>query len=97
MMYIFEKLREQAQTKPNNVITSFNGKETTYAEFYCKAENLAGFLQQKGYKKGDIIALYLFNSDTFLIAYFACQLGGFSVLPINTKLAAPEVDYIMVQ
>ena len=95
MMYIFEKLRKEAQTHPNNVITSFNGKETTYAEFYRKAENLAGFFQQKGYEKGDIIALYLFNSDTFLIAYYACQLAGFSVLPINTKLAPPEVDYIM--
>ena len=46
MMYIFEKLRKEAQTHPNNVITSFNGKETTYAEFYRKAENLAGFFQQ---------------------------------------------------
>ena len=95
MMYIFEKLHEMAQTHPTNVITSFNGKETTYADFYRKAQNVAGFFQQKGYKKGDIIALYLFNSDTFLIAYYACQLGGFSVLPINTKLAAPEVNYIM--
>ncbi|WP_148629724.1 class I adenylate-forming enzyme family protein [Bacillus sp. E214] len=94
-MFIFEQLREHAQTKPSSVITSFKGKETTYSDFYQKAQNLAGFFQQKGYQKEDIIALYLFNSDTFLIAYYACQLGGFSVLPINTKLAAPEVEYIM--
>ena len=35
-----------------------------------------------------------FNSDSFLIAYYACQMAGLPVLPINTKLAPPEVEYL---
>lgn len=94
-MFIFEQLAEHAKTQPEKVITSYQGKETTYADFYQQAKNLAGYFQAKGYSKGDIIALYLHNSDNFLVAYYACQLGGFPVLPINIKLAAPEVEYII--
>ncbi|MCM3766184.1 class I adenylate-forming enzyme family protein [Neobacillus niacini] len=93
-MFIFEQLAQHAQTQPDKVITSFQNRETTYGEFFQKAVNLAGYFQSKGYKKEDIIALYLQNSDDFLIVYYACQLGGFAVLPVNTKLAAPEVEYI---
>lgn len=53
------------------------------------------FFDEHGpFVKEDIIALYLQNSDDFLIVYYACQPGGFAVLPVNTKLAAPEVEYI---
>ena len=93
-MLIAEKLKWIANTHPNKVITSFNGKETSYRDFYRKAENLAWHFQDLGYRKGDRIALLLMNSDSFLICYYACQIGGITVLPINTKLTAPEVEYI---
>lgn len=94
-MFVFEKLAELANLHPEKVITSYQGRETSYGEFYQQAKNLAGYLQGKGYQKEDIIALYLPNSDYFLVCYFACQLAGFAVMPINTKLTAPEVDYIL--
>ncbi len=93
-MSVAEKLAFHAKQQPNKLITQFNGRNTTYAEFYEQAKRLAGFFQLKGYQKEDIIAVYLNNSDYFLVCYYACQLGGFSVMPVNTKLAAPEVDYI---
>lgn len=94
-MFIAEQLRLMAETHPDKVITSFNGKELSYGDFYRKAENLARYFQELGYAKEDSLALYLMNSDTFLICYYACQIGGFTVLPINTKLTALEVEYIL--
>lgn len=94
-MFIFEQLAEHAKSQPEKVITTYQGRQTTYGDFYQQAKNLAGYFQSKGYKKDDIIALYLHNSDHFLIAYYACQLGGFPVIPINIKLAPPEVEYII--
>ncbi|MGG0656666.1 class I adenylate-forming enzyme family protein [Rummeliibacillus pycnus] len=93
-MSVAEKLAYHAKQQPNHLITQFNGRNTTYAEFYEQAKRLAGYFQLKGYQKEDIIAVYLNNSDYFLVCYYACQLGGFSVMPVNTKLAAPEVEYI---
>lgn len=95
MMFISKQLQEHAERYPDNVITSFKGRETTYRTFFEKACSLAHFLKDKGYTNEDIIALYLPNSDSFLIAYYACQLAGVPVLPINTKLAPPEVEYII--
>lgn len=89
-----EILASYAKSQPDKVFTSFNGREWTYGEFYEKAKRVAGYFQSKGYEKEDIIALYSLNSDTFLVCYFGLQLGGFSVMPINTKLAPPEVEYI---
>ncbi|MFC4409607.1 class I adenylate-forming enzyme family protein [Chungangia koreensis] len=94
-MFIAEQLKGQVDLTPDHTITSFNGRVTSYADFYQKAKNVATHFQRKGYKKEDIIALYLHNSDYFLICYYACQIGGFTVLPINIKLTGREVEYIL--
>ena len=94
-MFIAEKLKAVSETHPERVITSFNGKEISYGDFYSKSENLARYFQDLGYAKDDILAFCLMNSDSFLICYYACHIGGFTALPINTKLTAPEVNYIL--
>ncbi|MFJ5769038.1 class I adenylate-forming enzyme family protein [Psychrobacillus sp. NPDC093180] len=93
-MFVTEKLALHAKEQAHHLITQFKGRNTTYSAFYEQAKRLAGYFQAKGYEQEDIIAVYLNNSDYFLICYYACQLGGFSVMPVNTKLAAPEVEYI---
>ncbi|WP_249870745.1 class I adenylate-forming enzyme family protein [Oceanobacillus saliphilus] len=93
-MLITENLELHAKEQPDKIYTLHNGEAWTYAEFFKKAKNIAAYFQAKGYKKGDIIALYSLNSDHFLACYYGIQLGGFSVMPVNTKLAAPEVEYI---
>lgn len=94
-MFLADRLAELAENQPNKILCSYNGRDTTYGELYRKAKNLAGYFQTKGYQKEDIIALYLKNSEQFLISYYACQIGGFAVLPINIKLSPSEVDYIL--
>lgn len=94
-MFIADKLKAVSETHPERVITSFNGKEISYGDFYSKSENLARYFQDLGYVKDDILAFCLMNSDSFLICYYACHIGGFTALPINTKLTAPEVNYIL--
>lgn len=93
-MFVYEQLKKHVTEQPEKVITSYQGRETTYAKFYQQAKNVAGYFQDRGYKKGDIIVAYLHNSDFFLVCYFACQIGGFTFLPVNIKLTAPEVEYI---
>ncbi|MER2089010.1 MAG: long-chain fatty acid--CoA ligase [Sporosarcina sp.] len=94
-MFVAEKLKVISESYPDRIITSFNGKEISYGDFYRKAENLARHFQDLGYGKDDNLALCLLNSDSFLICYYACHIGGFTALPINTKLTAPEVNYIL--
>lgn len=94
-MFIADSLKRTAKTFPERIITSFDDKEISYKDFYQKAENLARHYQDLGYGKDDILAICLMNSDSFLICYYACQIGGFTALPINTKLTAHEMNYIL--
>ncbi|MGN7387249.1 class I adenylate-forming enzyme family protein [Sporosarcina sp. SAFN-015] len=93
-MFMTEVLGEYAKSQPDKIFTVYNGREWTYSEFYENAKKVAGHFQAEGYEKGDIIALYALNSDLFLVSYFGIQLGGFTVMPVNTKLTPREVEYI---
>ncbi|WP_198507829.1 class I adenylate-forming enzyme family protein [Bacillus sp. FJAT-45037] len=94
-MFIIDQLKKQAQETPDQLITVFQEKETTYQEFYQYVEQLAGHFKDCGYEKEDIIALLIPNSDMFVICYYACQLAGVTVLPINHKLSSYEISYII--
>lgn len=93
-MVITHALREHAQQQPEQLAIVFEDNEWTYAELYEKAQKIASYLQQQGYKKGDIVAQFTLNSDLFMAIYYGVQLAGLIVMPVNTKLAAPEIEYI---
>lgn len=93
-MFITESIARYADSQPDKIYTTYEGRTWTYQSFYEKAKRVASYFQNKGYEKEDIIALYALNSDIFLVCYFGIQLGGFTAMPVNTKLAAPEVEYI---
>lgn len=68
----------------------------TYKELDEKSNHLIGSLQRKyGLKKGDTIATLLGNSFEFAICALASVKSGIIMVPINTKLRAPEVSYIL--
>ncbi len=94
-MYMTDILENYAVQQPKAIATFYNGNKLSYYEFYERVERFAAYLQQQDYQKDDVIALYTLNSDLFLIAYLGVQLAGFVVMPINTKLAAPEVEFIV--
>ncbi len=67
----------------------------TYAEVARTASRAAGLLQSWGVAKGDKVAIMSLNTPAFVYAFFGGQLCGAAVVPINHKLTAPEVDYIL--
>jgi long-chain acyl-CoA synthetase len=93
-MFITNVLAEHAITKPDATAVVFEDRVWSYRELLQHSEKIAAFLLEKGYKKGDIIAQFMLNSDTFLAVYYGVQLAGLTVMPVNTKLAPPEIDYI---
>lgn len=93
-MFITNVLAQHAMSKPDSLASVFEGNKWTYRELYYNAKQIAGYLQQQGYKKGDIVAQFMLNSDLFMAVYYGVQLAGLTIMPINTKLASPEVEYI---
>ncbi len=93
-MFITSVLAKHAKNRPNAQAIVFEGEKWTYSELYENAKKIAAYLQQRGYKKGDIVAQFMLNSDLFMVVYYGVQLAGLTIMPINTKLAPPEVEYI---
>lgn len=93
-MYITNVIENHAFNQSSRPAIIFENTTMTYGEMFENAKKIAAYLQQKGYKKGDIIAQFMLNSDLFMPVYFGVQLAGLTIMPVNTKLAPPEVDYI---
>jgi fatty-acyl-CoA synthase len=67
----------------------------TYQQLDARAAALAGWLQHQGVKKGDRVALLMANCPEFFEIQFACSKVGAICLPMNWRLTAKELAYIL--
>lgn len=67
----------------------------TYKEWNEQVNRLARALLKEGVKKGDRVSTYLFNTEELATAFFACAKVGAVFNPINFRLTAEEVAYIL--
>ncbi len=91
----FAVLQHHAIRTPDKAITVFEGAVTTYAEMAGRAAALAGGLAHGGVGRGQVVALLSYNCPEFLETVFAANYLGAVAMPINWRLAAPEVRYIL--
>jgi len=82
-----------AQTNARGVVTEFSSRSHTWAQFAERVARLAGGLQDLGAKAGDRVAILALNSDRYLEFLFAVPWAGAVFVPINTRLAPPEIAY----
>ena len=91
----FSVLAHHATRSPHRAMTIFDGQTTTYADMAARAAALAGGLHRRGVRRGDVVGLLAYNCPEFLEAFFAANHLGAIAMPINWRLAAPEVRYIL--
>jgi acyl-CoA synthetase (AMP-forming)/AMP-acid ligase II len=88
-------LAHHAARTPDRAITVFEGETTTYGEMADRVAALAGGLHERGVGRGDVVGILSYNSPEFLEVIFAANRLGAIAMPINWRLAAPEVRYIL--
>ena len=88
-------LAHHARNAPDKPFCTFEGQTTTYGEMEARVAGLAGGLQARGVGLGDVVALLAYNCPELLEALFATNRLGAIAMPINWRLAAPEVRYIL--
>lgn len=72
------------------------GQSYTYSELYELAQAGAAFLkQQYQIQPGDRILHYATNEPASLILFFACSRLGATLVPINFRLTAREISYLI--
>lgn len=72
------------------------GSEASYAELYRAARSLAQFLTAGGVGRGERVAYLGVNSGAYLVSYFAAAGAGTVLVPLNHRLAPPELAAILV-
>jgi acyl-CoA synthetase (AMP-forming)/AMP-acid ligase II len=91
----FAVLEHHAVRSPDRVMTVFEGRETTYGEMARRSVGLAAGLRDQGVGRGDVVGLLAYNCPEYLETIFAANFLGAVAMPINWRLAAPEVRYIL--
>jgi acyl-CoA synthetase (AMP-forming)/AMP-acid ligase II len=88
-------LEHHARRAPETPIAVFGGAAVTYAAMAEWASGVAGGLAARGVGHGDVVALLSYNNLEFLATIFAANHLGAIAMPINWRLAAEEVRYIL--
>ncbi len=95
MMHITQGLRRAATVNAQGIATIDGERRTTWQEFADQVARLAGALILLGLKPEDRVAMLALNSDRHLAYYFATIWAGGIFVPLNTRLAPPELGKIL--
>src|SRR5690242_12154780 len=91
----FGVLAHHAHRAPDRPLVVFDGVTVTYGEMAARAAALAAGLRARGVGRGAVVGLLSYNCPEFLETIFAVNHLGGVAMPINWRLAAPEVRYIL--
>jgi acyl-CoA synthetase (AMP-forming)/AMP-acid ligase II len=84
-----------ADRRPDKVVLTEADHTLTNAELLRRVNALAAALLDLGVRRGEVVALLLPNRVEFLDAVYAVNRIGAAFLPLNTRLAPAEWEYIL--
>lgn len=92
-MALTQFIRRNAQITRHATATTFGDRTQNWTGFQDRISRMAAALQKLGVTPGDRVAILANNSDRYLEYFFAVPWSGGAFVPINTRLAPPEVEY----
>src|SRR5678815_4712794 len=95
MFSLTQGLRRAVQTRPRHASTSFATRRRTWEQTIDRVARVAGALSALGVQRGDRVAILALNSDRYFELMYAIPWIGAALVPLNTRLAAPEIQYIL--
>src|SRR4051812_28674773 len=93
---LVQLLRAQGATRGDRpAVVELGGPSLTYSELWQRAMRVAGGLRNAGVATGDRVAVQLGNGVDWTLAFWGAQLAGAVVVPMNTRLAQAEAEFIL--
>ncbi|MDQ0030121.1 o-succinylbenzoate--CoA ligase [Arthrobacter bambusae] len=86
-------LQRRRPKSGSKIALIFGDRELSYEEFAERSDRLANALKAGGVTKGDRVAYLGDNHPAFLETLIACGQLGAIFLPLNTRLAPPEITF----
>jgi len=97
-MNVGEWIIKRAERSPDGpFLKEEEGKDRAFTnrQFNERVNRMSDALLGLGVQKGDRVATLLLNSSEFLEILFACAKIGAIIVPVNFRLAVPELSYIL--
>jgi long-chain acyl-CoA synthetase len=88
-------LRHSAVRNPQKIAFICGGHTVTYEALDRSTNALARWLLREGLDQGDRVAIHWSNSVEVVNLYFACFKAGLIAVPVNNRLKAAEIAYIL--
>ncbi|HEX2315820.1 MAG TPA: long-chain-fatty-acid--CoA ligase [Thermomonospora sp.] len=95
MQALTDVLRERAQAVPDKVAYFYGDREITYRELDERVDRVAAALHAAGVGPGDRVAILDKNSLEYVEQLFGAARIGAVQVPVNYRLAPPEVAFIV--
>ena len=90
-----EILARNARREPDRTALVYGDSSLTFAELDTRVNRLANALADRGVRRGDHVAVLMYNSLEVIESFFACQKLGACPVPVNFRLAPSELAYIL--
>ncbi len=88
-------VKRWSELHPKKIAIIFESEQISYGDLHQRVSRTCSWLQSIGIEKGDRVAVMLSNCPEFLELYLASSRLGALFVPVNYRLAAPELDYIL--
>jgi fatty-acyl-CoA synthase len=95
MFNLARSLDRNADRTPHDPAVIFRDTRLTHRELLDRVNALAAAFRAAGVGHGDIVALLMGNRPEFLESALAVNRVGAAFLPLNVRLAEPELEYII--
>lgn len=95
-MWSINKVLESAALKYGGRTAIIDGDQhIAFDTLEMAVRQAAGWLQSRGVRKGDKVAIQGYNSFAWVVGFYATLFAGGVVVPLNHKLVAAETAYIL--
>jgi fatty-acyl-CoA synthase len=95
MFNLARSLDRNADRTPDGAAVIFRDTRLTHRQLLDRVNALAAAFRAAGVGHGDIVALLMGNRPEFLESALAVNRVGAAFLPLNVRLAEPELEYII--
>jgi acyl-CoA synthetase (AMP-forming)/AMP-acid ligase II len=95
MFNLSRSLDRNADRTPHEDAVVFRDTRLTHLQLLGRVNALSAAFLAAGVRKGDIVALLMGNRPEFLESALAVNRVGAAFLPLNVRLAEPEIEYII--
>lgn len=92
-MYLTQALKRTIQIEGRSLATQCADRTRTWKECGERIAKFAGALRQLGVTDGQRVAILALNSDRYFEYFYAVPWAGGVFVPINIRLAPPEVAF----